>query len=108
MEVLEESVARLRILAAAALAVVDKAKDDAMAIKEVVDTVFSVGEAFETPDSEQNIRRDMIAVGLLRRGGVERTMRAEKPSISGKNITATERTLHTTHAHLFKKRYKKR
>lgn len=68
MDVPEDSVARLRILAAAAVALVDKTDCDALKTKEAVDTVFSVGEAFETPYSAKKIETDFIAVQVLRAG----------------------------------------
>jgi hypothetical protein len=108
MDVPDDSVARLRIVAAAAVALVDKPDDKAIDVKTEVDAVFSVGEAFETPESTKHIERDLLAVSLLRHGGVERTMRAETPSLSGKKLTTAGRALCKTHGHLFKKRYRKR
>ena len=107
MDIPDCSVASLRILSAASVALIDSDKDEALRIKETVDKVFVVGEAFETPTSEKEIARDLLAVGLLRAGGVESTMRGEMPVLSGARLSARERTLRTTHSHLFKKRHRK-
>ena len=62
MPIPEDSVERLRILATASVALVDKNAEDVVPVKEMVDAVFSVGEACETPDSTKNIDLDVIAV----------------------------------------------
>jgi hypothetical protein len=108
MDIPDDCVERLRIIAAASIALVDTKKEAVLAIKEAVDSVFGVGEACETPDSASKINRDMIAVRMLRSGGVERTIRSGQPSLSGNKLSASERSLRTTHSQLFKKRYGKR
>lgn len=107
METPEDSVERMRILAAAAMSLVTAKPDEVCEIKEKVDAVFRVGEGNgEATDCAKNINRDVIAVRLLRSGGVERTMRAGSASLSCKctTLSAAERGLRKTHAHLFKKR----
>ena len=107
MEIPEDSVERMRILAAAAMSLVTAKQDEVGEIKDKVDAVFRVGEGSgEVPDSSKNINRDVIAVRLLRAGGVERTIRGGTPSLSCKStkLSAAEHGLRKTHAHLFKKR----
>lgn len=102
----EDSVERVRILAASAMAMVDKKKEEIETIKQAVDNVFAVGEASEDTNSVNNINRDLLAVRILRVGGVQRTTRCGNPSLRGKNLSAAERGLRNTHAFLFKKQYK--
>jgi hypothetical protein len=108
MDIPDDCVERLRIIAAAAISLVDKNNDEVIPIKDAVDSVFMVGEACETPDSAAKINRDMTAVRLLRTGGVERTIRNGQASLSGNKLSSSERSLRTTHSQLFKKRYGKR
>jgi hypothetical protein len=108
MDIPDDCVERLRIVAAASIALVDKQKEEAIPIKEAVDAVFGVGEASEVPASAGKINRDMLAVGLLRVGGVERTIRNGQPSLSGNKLSGAAHGLRTTHSQLFKKRYGKR
>jgi len=107
MEIPVDSVERIRIIAAAAVALVHKNKKEALSIKQAVDAVFNVGEACEKPDSATNINKDLLALQLLRNGGVERTVRAGVSSLSAKttNKLSTSLTkIAKTHGHLFKKR----
>ena len=108
MDIPDDCVERLRIIATASIYLVDKNTDEVPHIKNAVDSVFRVGEACETAHSAVKIKRDIIAVRLLRAGSVERTIRSGKTSLSGNKLSSSERSLRTTHSHLFKKRYGKR
>ena len=123
MDIPTDSVERLRILSAASVALLDNNKHEALQIKNAVDAVFTVVESCETPNSEANIFRDFDAVRLIRRGGVQQTIRGGKVCLScsckgsgsgsgsgsssskgSSKLTRAEHGLCTTHAHLFKKR----
>ena len=102
-----------RVLAAAAVMLRNYSKANSEpakveTVKKAVDAVFDEFEACEQRNSLGWLNKDLAAVALLKRGDVENCLRGGQPSLSGKDLTPAQRTLRNTHAHLFRKRRKKR